>query len=66
MKLIRCYIENFGKLQNFSYEFKDGLNVIKEENGFGKTTFATFICCAVPEEYPIYQSEDDYYKEYQH
>ena len=43
MKLIRCYIENFGKLQNFSYEFKDGLNVIKEENGFGKTTFATFI-----------------------
>lgn len=43
MKLIKCYIENFGKLQNFSYEFRDGLNVIKQENGFGKTTFSNFI-----------------------
>ena len=43
MKLIRCYIENFGKLHKFEYEFKDGLNIINEENGFGKTTFATFI-----------------------
>ena len=43
MKLLRCHIENFGKLQNFDYEFKDGLNTIKEENGFGKTTFANFI-----------------------
>ena len=43
MKLINCYIENFGKLHNFKYDFKDGLNIIKENNGFGKTTFATFI-----------------------
>ena len=43
MKLIKCYIENFGKLHNFEYNFQDGLNIIKEENGFGKTTFATFI-----------------------
>ena len=43
MKLIKCYIENFGKLQNFEYIFNDGINVIKEENGFGKTTFAVFI-----------------------
>ena len=43
MKLIKCYIENFGKLHNYSYNFQDGLNIIKEENGFGKTTFATFI-----------------------
>ena len=43
MKLIKCYIENFGKLHNYSYNFEDGLNIIKEENGFGKTTFATFI-----------------------
>lgn len=43
MNLIKCHIENFGKLQNFDYEFKQGLNVIKEENGFGKTTFANFI-----------------------
>lgn len=43
MNLIRCHIENFGKLQNFDYEFTKGLNTIKEENGFGKTTFANFI-----------------------
>ena len=43
MKLIKCHIENFGKLENFDYEFTDGLNTIKQENGFGKTTFASFI-----------------------
>ena len=43
MKLIKCYIENFGKLHKFEYIFKDGLNIINEENGFGKTTFASFI-----------------------
>lgn len=43
MKLLKCHIENFGKLSNFDYEFKNGLNTIKEENGFGKTTFASFI-----------------------
>ncbi len=43
MKLLRCYIENFGKLQNETREFNDGLNIIKEANGYGKTTFATFI-----------------------
>ena len=43
MKLVKCHIENFGKLENFDYEFTDGLNTIKQENGFGKTTFASFI-----------------------
>lgn len=43
MKLQKCHIENFGKLSNFDYEFNQGLNTIKEENGFGKTTFASFI-----------------------
>ena len=43
IKLISCHIENFGKLQNFDFEFTKGLNTIKEENGFGKTTFANFI-----------------------
>ena len=42
MKLIKCYVENFGKLSNFTYNFQDGLNIIKEQNGFGKTTFAVF------------------------
>ena len=43
MKLIRCHVENFGKLSRFSYDFSDGMNVILQENGFGKTTFAAFL-----------------------
>lgn len=43
MKLLNCYIQNFGKLQDFNYEFQDGINTIKQDNGFGKTTFASFI-----------------------
>ena len=43
MKLLKCHIENFGKLSNFDYEFEDGINIIKEDNGFGKTTFASFV-----------------------
>lgn len=43
MKLLNAHVENFGKLSNFNYAFKDGLNVIYEANGFGKTTFASFI-----------------------
>ena len=43
MKLINCYIQNFGKLKDFSFEFQDGINKIKQDNGFGKTTFASFI-----------------------
>ena len=43
MKLIKCHIENFGKLHDFDYTFSSGLNSIKEENGWGKSTFATFI-----------------------
>ncbi len=43
MKLIECYIENFGKLSAYSYTFSDGLNVIKGYNGFGKTTLSVFI-----------------------
>ena len=43
MKLISCYIDNFGGLQNFSLDFDSGITVINEPNGFGKTTLATFI-----------------------
>ena len=43
MKLIECHVNNFGKLSDFSYNFSEGLNVINEENGFGKSTFAAFI-----------------------
>ena len=43
MKLLSCHITNFGKLSDFDYKFIEELNIIKEENGFGKTTFANFI-----------------------
>ena len=43
MKLIRCYIENFGGLQQYTVDFNAGLTVIHEPNGFGKTTLAEFI-----------------------
>ena len=43
MKLIKCYVTSFGTLKNFEYDFTDGLNSIHQENGFGKTTLATFI-----------------------
>lgn len=43
MRLISCYIENFGKLSKYSIDFSDNLTVIKEKNGFGKTTLASFL-----------------------
>lgn len=43
MKLIECYIENFGKLSGYSHTFSDGLNVIIGKNGCGKTTLSVFI-----------------------
>ncbi len=43
MRLLSCYIENFGGLQKFSYKFNEGLNVILEGNGWGKTTLAAFL-----------------------
>ena len=43
MKLIRCHIENFGKLSNLSMEFSDGLNVINQANAWGKSTLAAFL-----------------------
>lgn len=43
MRLLKCYVDNFGKLSNYEYSFTDGLNVIQEANGFGKSTLAAFI-----------------------
>ena len=43
MKLISCHIENFGKISNTDLNFTDGLNVICQENGWGKSTLAAFI-----------------------
>jgi len=43
MLIESCKIENMGKLSNVSLNFNDGLNVIKEDNGWGKSTLAAFI-----------------------
>ena len=43
MKLLKCHVTAFGKLKDFSYDFSSGLNTIKQDNGWGKSTFATFI-----------------------
>ena len=43
MELISCDVENFGCLNNFHYDFSEGVNSICENNGFGKSTLAAFI-----------------------
>lgn len=43
MKILNCYVSSFGKLKDFSFDFADGLNTVKHDNGWGKSTFASFI-----------------------
>ncbi|MBQ2901241.1 MAG: AAA family ATPase [Agathobacter sp.] len=43
MKLLACHIDNFGKLNNVTLQFSDGLNVINEANAWGKSTLAAFL-----------------------
>ena len=43
MKLIACYIDNFGKFSNAHFSFDGGLTEILQENGEGKTTLAAFL-----------------------
>ena len=45
MRLISCHIENFGKLTDRTVSFgnPDGMKIICENNGWGKSTLATFI-----------------------
>lgn len=43
MRLISVHVENFGKISDFTYEFTSGLNHFGKDNGWGKSTFATFI-----------------------
>ena len=45
MKFIECYVENFGKLQDFRFKFDEGLTTIHADNGYGKTTLTAFIKC---------------------
>ncbi|MCH5159559.1 MAG: AAA family ATPase [Clostridiales bacterium] len=43
MKIISIHAQSFGKLSGVNLALKDGVNVIQNVNGFGKTTMASFI-----------------------
>lgn len=43
MKIVSLSVKSFGKLNNVNLTFNDGVNVINNVNGFGKTTMAAFI-----------------------
>ena len=43
MRLISLHIENFGGLSDIDMDFSNGINVIRRENGWGKSTLAEFI-----------------------
>ena len=43
MKILRLYIENFGKLSNFALELDKDFVAIREDNGWGKTTLSIFL-----------------------
>lgn len=43
MKIIRVDIENYGRFHKYFYEFDGNLTVFMEQNGWGKTTLASFI-----------------------
>ncbi len=43
MRLIECYIENFGKIRQQKFTFNSGFNCICQNNGEGKTTLTVFI-----------------------
>ena len=43
MKIKQCYIENFGKLSEYTVSFNAGLNSTLAENGWGKSTLCAFL-----------------------
>ena len=43
MKLVSAYIENYGGIEKKAIDFKQGITEFCEENGYGKTTLASFI-----------------------
>lgn len=45
MKLLSCYIAGFGKFVSQAFDLSKELIVIKEDNGWGKSTLADFIEC---------------------
>ena len=43
MRILSVQVQSFGKLKNVSLNFNNGVNVVNNVNGFGKTTMANFI-----------------------
>ena len=43
MKILSLYIESFGKLSDYLFDFSPKMNSVYEENGWGKTTMTVFI-----------------------
>ena len=43
MRIVSLHVASFGKLKNFDLNFGKGINVLRQKNGFGKTTLANFI-----------------------
>lgn len=43
MIITKCYVQDFGKLHEQTFDFSNGLNIINQQNGWGKSTLATFI-----------------------
>ncbi len=43
MRLVSCHIENFGQISKQDISFDRDLHVILEDNGWGKSTLATFL-----------------------
>ena len=43
MKLVRVNITAFGKLKNVAFDFADGVNILQQQNGFGKSTLCAFV-----------------------
>ena len=43
MKLLNIHIDDYGKLSNFELDFTVNPSIIFEDNGWGKSTLASFI-----------------------
>ncbi len=43
MKIVNVNVVAFGKLNNVSINFVDGINLLQQSNGFGKSTLCAFI-----------------------